>query len=94
MAYLELSLEAYDDLIKAAGLKAGAVAKVCRTQGVWSIEAALEEPTDVEVEETETAQTNLTFETEPTPAEVPDEPESFVGGSISDMTNDPEGLLE
>ena len=35
MAYLELSLEAYDDLIRAAGSRGGQVARVCNEQGVW-----------------------------------------------------------
>ena len=47
MAYLELSLEAYDNLIKAAGMKASSVAKVCADQGVWEPQAAEEAPPDV-----------------------------------------------
>ena len=35
MAYLELSKEAYDDLLHAAGSRAGQVAKVCNELGVW-----------------------------------------------------------
>ena len=44
MAYLELSKEAYNDIIMAAGMKASSVAKVCETQGIWSEAAAAEEP--------------------------------------------------
>ena len=46
MAYLELTLEAYDDLIKAAGNRAAQVSKVCRVQGVWTQEAEAEAPPD------------------------------------------------
>ncbi len=56
MAYLELSLEAYDDLIRAAGSRAGQIAKVCNEKGVWQTTpdeeaAAVSEPET----ETETA---------------------------------------
>ena len=44
MAYLEISKEAYNDIIIAAGMRAAQVAKVCEAQGVWSAEAAAEEP--------------------------------------------------
>lgn len=57
MAYLELSLEAYDNLIKAAGLKASSVARVCEEQGVWEPQAAEEAPPDVA--EPDAAQLNL-----------------------------------
>lgn len=52
MAYLELSREAYDDIIKAAGIRGGQVAKVCNDQGVWSAEAEAEAPEFSPVEET------------------------------------------
>ncbi len=42
--YLALSKEAYDDLIRAAGLKAGAVAKVCNDKGIWGSEAQADAP--------------------------------------------------
>lgn len=44
MAYLELSLVAYDNLIKAAGNRGGQVSKVCREQGTWEDAAAAEAP--------------------------------------------------
>ena len=56
MAYLELSLEAYDDLIRAAGSRAGQIAKVCNEKGVWQTTpdeeaAAVSEPeTETETE--------------------------------------------
>ncbi len=61
MAYLELSLEAYDNIIKAAGNKASSVARVCEEQGVWEAEASEEAPPDyVPVEEIRTeVQTEL-----------------------------------
>ena len=43
MAYLELSKEAFDDLIRAAGSRAGQVANVCNTQGVFETTPAEEE---------------------------------------------------
>ena len=37
--YLELTLTAYDNLIKAAGSRGAQVAKICNEQGAWSAEA-------------------------------------------------------
>ena len=78
MAYLELSREAYDNLIKAAGLKASRVAKICNEQGVWSIEAALEAPPGVAVEEVVDAepepQTDTQVAVEPVAESEPDAP--------------------
>jgi hypothetical protein len=51
MAYLELTMVAYDNIIKAAGLRGGQVAKVCADQGVWSAEAEAEAPVDAAAEE-------------------------------------------
>lgn len=66
MAYLELSLEAYDNIIKAAGLKAASVAKVCEEQGVWEAKAIEEAPPDyVPVEDIRTeVQTELPIDDE------------------------------
>jgi len=47
MAYLELSLEAYNDIIQAAGLKGSKVARVCAEQGHWCGQAADEAPPNV-----------------------------------------------
>ena len=47
MAYLELSKEAYNDIILAAGMKGSKVARVCEAQGVWSPEAQDEAPDNV-----------------------------------------------
>jgi len=44
MAYLEFTLEAYDNLIKAAGNRGAQVSKVCREQGAWEDTAAEEDP--------------------------------------------------
>ena len=46
MAYLELSMEAYNDLIIAAGTRAGRVSAVCNAQGVWSKDAQADAPVD------------------------------------------------
>jgi hypothetical protein len=56
MAYLELSLEAYDNLIKAAGMKASSVAKVCAEQGVWEPASEEEAPPEYEAPETITTE--------------------------------------
>ena len=45
--YLELTLTAYDNMIKAAGNRGGSVARVCHEQGVWSVEAEKAAPADV-----------------------------------------------
>ena len=67
MAYLELSKEAYNDLIIAAGMKASKVAKVCETQGVWSEEAMDEAPPNVEPEHVARSTYNAGGVAEPTP---------------------------
>jgi len=63
MAYLELSKVAYDNLIKAAGLKASSIAKVCQDQGVWEPQAADEAPPQVAPEDIRTeVQTEMPIE--------------------------------
>lgn len=52
MAYLELSKEAYNDIIQAAGMKGAKVARVCEDQGVWSAEATQEAPPNVQEPDT------------------------------------------
>ena len=47
MAYLELSMVAYDNLIKAAGNRGGQVAKACADFGVFEDRAAAEAPPGV-----------------------------------------------
>ncbi len=69
MAYLELSLEAYDNLIKAAGNRGAQVSRVCREQGCWEAAAADENPaieTAVDTE-TEPVQTDLDLPHGPVP---------------------------
>lgn len=103
MQYLVLSREAYNDLILAAGLKAGAVAKVCNEQGVWSKEAQAEAPPGVEMEEVPTVQTALDFEvaakvdetktgTEPVAEPAPEEPQPSAG-ELPTHPNDPRQLM-
>ena len=44
MAYLELSFEGYENLIKAAGNRGAQISKVCREQGTWEDAASEEDP--------------------------------------------------
>ena len=74
MAYLELSKEAYNDLILAAGMKASRVAKVCELQGVWSEAAAAEEPVVSEPIDGVAAMSDMLVENE-----ARDEPEPDLG---------------
>ena len=86
MAYLELTKEAYNDIINAAGLKASAVARVCETQGVWSAEAAAEEPVVTVPETTPVTTYHKSPERPPivTPNEVVESEEVAIPGLAED----------
>ena len=86
MAYLELSKEAYNDLIMAAGIKGSKVAKVCETQGVWSEEAMQEAPPNVEPEHVQRSTYNAGGVAEPEPIveDITEVPEAEEGDQLED----------